>query len=351
MIKIQEHLNRNDADDFLDSLALKLWDYFNKKLANNSGYQHYSLIKRLERLILQTNEPGYLIQYANNDIEFFKRQKMFFEYLQADGNKKLKDLIISKPEQLDILRVEIFKILKPEDLFITNGNTRQTPFGALLVNQLFIYYNYRKLPICPELITEMNLQNAFCPYCNFTRIQVVDLSNEKNREVLNRAYLDIDHFYSKSKNPFFALSFFNLIPSCHQCNSTEKGDKDFFLNTHTNPFHNSYNDSHIFEIDNDYVIKVKTDNLSLIKIIQSDNFMDRDLHLSERCKHTYLALVNELIRNYHNYQHYRENPFFNHDYLNVLLQRVPILECEILQKEAGKMFRDVLMEIDVFDII
>lgn len=351
MIKIQEHLNREDADAFLDGLALKLWSSLNKRLADDLDYQHYSLIKRLDRLIIKINEPNYKAQYANNDIDSFNRQRKFFEYLQRNNNDKLKALIISRPEELLILRNEILDILRQDDLFVIDGSTKQTTFGALLIDQLFVYDNFRKSSICPELVKDMNLQNAFCPYCNYVRVQVIDLEGVQNPEIINRAYLDIDHFHSKSKNPFFALSFFNLIPSCHNCNSTEKRDKDFELNTHSNPFHKSYNSSHKFEIDEDYIIKGNTESLMLNKITQSDDFMDQDLHLSERYAHTYIDAVNELIENYLNYQHYRSSPLFAYDYVDTVIQRVPRSGNDILKKEAGKMFLDVFRKIDVFDII
>lgn len=351
MIKIQEHLNRADADDFLDTLAIRLWNFFNQKLADGSEYKHFSLIKRLDRLINQTNEPGYLEQYGNNDNRFVERQKEFFNYLQVNDNAKLKSLIISRPENLLVLRNEIQDILQPDDLFLVNGSIRQTSFGTLLTDQLFVYNNYRKSTICPELVAQMGLQNVFCPYCNYNRIQVIKISTEANEQILDRAYLDIDHFYPKSQNPFFALSFFNLIPSCHSCNSAEKGDKDFCISSHTNPFHKSYNDTQIFEIDDDYILKGGTNNLKLRKTTLLDDFMDRDLHLSQRYEHTYLEAVNELIQQYLDYQHYRGSSQFGHDYIEVVIQRVPVLSEDILKKEAGKMFRDVFNEIDVFDII
>lgn len=351
MIKIQEHLNRVDADEFLNNLALRLWNHLNKRFANDSDYQHYSLIKRLDRLVDQTDEPAYLVRYANNDNDFLNRQKLFFEYLQTDNYEKLKGLVISRPEELLIFRNEILNILQPSDLYEANENFGQTAFGTLLVKHLFIYDNFRKSSICPELVTEMNLQNAYCPYCNYTRVQVIDLTDEQNQEIVRRAYLDIDHFYPKSKNPFFAISFFNLIPSCHSCNSIEKGDKDFSLNTHTNPFHKSYNNNHVFEIDDDYILNGISASLTIRRVSPQDDFMDRDLHLTQRYEQTYMEAVNELIQQYMDYQHYRESPDFFQDYINVVTQRVPKSINDIIKKEAGKMFRDIFTKIDVFDIM
>lgn len=351
MIKIQEHLNRSDADEFLDGLALRLWDFFNKELADQSDYQHYSLIKRLDRLITLSDESDYLSDIANNDNHRLQRQKGFLEYLKNNNYEKLKALVISRPEDLLSLRNEILNILNVDDIFINESGIKQTPFGKLLVDQIFIYKIYRSSAICTDLINEMNLQNSFCPYCNYTRVDVVEILDEQSTTVLDRAYLDIDHFFPKSQNPFFALSFYNLIPSCHNCNSTEKLDKEFSIETHTNPFHKSYNISHKFVIDSNFTLKGRTDDLSINNIAPYDDFMDRDLHLTERYKHIYIDKINILINHYMNYQHYRESQEYSFDYSDALLQNVPNEEYEILLHEGGKMYRDILKTIDVFGLI
>lgn len=52
-----------------------------------------------------------------------------------------------------------------------------------------------------------------CPYCNrqYTFTICSDQGNLKTRP-------ELDHFYPKSVYPYFALSFYNLIPSCPTCN-------------------------------------------------------------------------------------------------------------------------------------
>lgn len=59
-----------------------------------------------------------------------------------------------------------------------------------------------------------------CPYCNLNYIDVI---RNENENILRPA---LDHFYPKSKYPFFALSFFNLVPTCYECNSSLKRAKD-----------------------------------------------------------------------------------------------------------------------------
>jgi 5-methylcytosine-specific restriction endonuclease McrA len=63
-----------------------------------------------------------------------------------------------------------------------------------------------------------------CPYCNRNYIFTVDTTTDKLRP-------EIDHFYPKSKYPFLALSFYNLIPSCQVCNHTKRNNDTKFLRT------------------------------------------------------------------------------------------------------------------------
>ena len=62
---------------------------------------------------------------------------------------------------------------------------------------------------------ELNIRT--CPYCN--RHYTFTLS-KKNTKVSP----EYDHFYDKSSHPLLAVSFYNLVPSCHTCNHV-KGTK------------------------------------------------------------------------------------------------------------------------------
>lgn len=57
-----------------------------------------------------------------------------------------------------------------------------------------------------------------CVYCN------AQLTHTVNKKGKNAIRPQIDHFYTKSRFPMFALSFYNMIPACPTCNSI-KWDK------------------------------------------------------------------------------------------------------------------------------
>lgn len=69
-----------------------------------------------------------------------------------------------------------------------------------------------------------------CPYCN--RIWI-DTIKDKKGGILRPT---LDHFYSQAKYPLLALSFYNLIPSCTNCNTSIKNTKDFKTSTHVHPY-------------------------------------------------------------------------------------------------------------------
>jgi len=77
-----------------------------------------------------------------------------------------------------------------------------------------------------------------CPYCNRNYIFTIDSKT-------NRLRAEIDHFYPKSKYPFLALSFYNLIPSCQVCNHTKSNNDTKSLRTpyeiNKNDFQFSFN--------------------------------------------------------------------------------------------------------------
>ena len=107
------------------------------------------------------------------------------------------------------------------------------------ITAIFVDILYSKILNKSELIDSIGLKT--CPYCNRAYIYSIKEGNINPQ---------IDHFYPKSKYPLFAVSLYNLIPSCLVCNSSgAKGAKDTlnkypifspYIVNH-NDFHFSYN--------------------------------------------------------------------------------------------------------------
>ena len=69
-------------------------------------------------------------------------------------------------------------------------------------NHDIAYYFFKKLNI------------RTCPYCNRNYTFTYLKENGKARP-------EYDHFYGRANCPLLAVSFFNLVPSCHDCNHTK----------------------------------------------------------------------------------------------------------------------------------
>ena len=59
-----------------------------------------------------------------------------------------------------------------------------------------------------------SLDVAVCPYCN--KNFVYNIKKSQAGEWISTC--ELDHFFPKNKYPLLAVSFYNLIPSCHFCN-------------------------------------------------------------------------------------------------------------------------------------
>lgn len=68
-----------------------------------------------------------------------------------------------------------------------------------------------------DLVKEYGLR--ICPYCHTSHLNYHDGDELEMRPPL-------DHFFPRSRYPFLGVSLHNLIPSCHQCNSSVKSSRN-----------------------------------------------------------------------------------------------------------------------------
>lgn len=162
-----------------------------------------------------------------NWLAFFKKLKTSME-----------SVIISRPQELLKLESELkgdYPILTDVDGLFKEAIKEVLLYGI---------FNYTKfsdktgLPIDSNNTgywERYNLAKALnvntCAYCN--RIYTFTIISVDGNGVISPT---MDHFFDKSKHPLFALSFYNLIPSCTNCNSTLKLDKKFSLDKYVHPY-------------------------------------------------------------------------------------------------------------------
>lgn len=159
------------------------------------------------------------------DFHYKKVSEVFDKIIRKDiGNELLEDTTIKFIKRYKNILIKG----KPELLLKVHQK-----FNRIITNQ-----DFKKLKTCfKERAYEMQLQKKYgkeflekieidsCVYCN--RNYTLYLGG-------NFARAELDHWFPKEKFPLLALSFYNLIPSCHSCNHKKgNGDKmikSIFLN-------------------------------------------------------------------------------------------------------------------------
>ncbi|WP_252250028.1 HNH endonuclease [Clostridium sp. ZBS13] len=181
-------------------------------------------------------------KFENIKEEYLKKvNELFQDKRSSDINSKKE--VIFKAINNELSRVNIKATI--EDIFVADFNTLKNIKKSL--DQLKLVYDgyekrksnnkgtYVKGSIYDVLYKKFNLLDkkwiinqlgiTVCPYCNRDFIN--------NRKTSMAAQLD--HFYPRSKYPIFALSLYNLIPSCSACNSIKR-QKDIDVSPYDTSF-------------------------------------------------------------------------------------------------------------------
>ncbi len=173
------------------------------KVVNN----HYDLIKdSLKKRIANVVKNGAVVGSKPKKTAS-RSDRVFLRNLMKEDS--LKELITCPPEKLYDL-VKKYQKSAPNILDTTDNLNR-------LLYGIFINTEYTKKLDKWKFIQRINIDT--CPYCN--RNYIYSLTKK------SKIKPEIDHYYPKSKYPFFGLSFYNLIPSCQTCNGFgAKEEKD-----------------------------------------------------------------------------------------------------------------------------
>lgn len=175
--------------------------------------------------------------------EFYENTK---EYIKLDVcNDKEKKYIQKSLKRIITCKPVDFKIISDE--VKSNGLTLES-LKKVFVGDDKYFSGYKKFSSKnTKLYNAYNLAEKLdinvCPYCNRNYIHTVKAVNDKSTRP------QFDHFICKKKYPIFAMSFYNLIPSCSICNSSIKGQAQFNIYTHIHPYFDDFNSIKKFTID------------------------------------------------------------------------------------------------------
>ncbi|WP_052444711.1 HNH endonuclease [Flammeovirga sp. OC4] len=187
-------------------------------------------------------------------------------------------------------------------------NKKKLKRGGFLnkIYEIFDYENFSKSKGY-EFVKSLNL--PVCPYCNRQYISI------EGNDKLKGTRPDIDHFFPKSKYPYFALSIYNLIPSCKVCNSSFKGAKDFFILEHIHPYFENFGSGAVFKMEGETETYFNNVNQFNLKLINSHTEKEK----VENSNHTF-KLENLYDNNHKDYalEIYQKAEAYPEDYLKSL---------------------------------
>ena len=195
------------------------------------------------------------------------------------------------------------------------------------------------------------LQVNVCPYCNINATYTV--IKENNQKITRPEF---DHFYDKATYPILALSFYNLIPSCHICNSSLKGKEEFSIGTHLNPYIDSFDKvakfrleikkSNFYHNKDGFEIKLETKDIRAKNIIKSfkldilyQNHKDIILELIQKEAIYNESYLDELLTKYEG------TLFKNREDLQRLISGGYISDEEIGKRPLSKLIKDISIEL------
>lgn len=242
----------------------------------------------------------------------FEKEYFEFVFTKIKGRiEKIKKVSSKKSKEIN----EILKKIKKESLdtfleYIVN-NAEQIIIGdfSTLSNDILLLvkdFNINKKEI-NEFISYMfsysdfistnqdfsytiaqNMNSKVCPFCNKNSTEFIS-KNKKHR-------YDFDHFYPKSAYPYFAVSLYNLIPICSDCNKIKSNDV-FTIENNMYPYDEGTEEENIFGFEvlenNDYRIVNKSKNSKynnnerMLQIVERYNYNLESTNLVntlEKCK-------------------------------------------------------------------
>jgi len=201
--------------------------------------------------------------------EKVKQKRNFYSMLSKSNYKLLQQIITGSPNELDTIYKKINEfvfrgIILPFSHEV-KGKIESTEFGEEVL-ELFNYKSCRGSLKFIWLVNELDVN--ICPYCNY--VHTFKIKHKDNEMIL----FEFDHFVPKVVAPYLSLSFFNLIPSCHICNSTLKGSTIFTLENYIHPYVDNLHSNIRFSIDkpvlnydvNSFDVEIETiSNVTVVK--------------------------------------------------------------------------------------
>ena len=312
------------------------------KLSSNikESEKHFDLVKVfLQKRIRNVLRLGYITKKPNKILLSQNLRLYLNDLLNEDSLRKL---ILSSPNDL----VNTIAYLRINNTSFITAKTHDN----LILRNIFINHGYENKDFCKlEFIKRINIDT--CPYCNRNYIYYLSKSSEIKPQ--------IDHFFPKSIYPSFALSYYNLIPSCQTCNGFgAKEEKDPLIEGLINPYLLS-NDNFKFtyKIKSINVINPLSDKYSVAVLFKNKiqghiNVFKLDKLYSEHSDHVLELIIKSKIsysEKYKDYLNSYDGLNFNDSEIDRMILGNYSQENELHKRPLTKLYQDIGRKLKLID--
>lgn len=370
MIRI--NFNEKNFNDFVNEIEPVLKKKFNSVLKNKTDEEKEFLVflkdviglKKIitaipDNFILTNCKTFKEIEDEINLKKFQLRQNINKTITPTNFNKYLKKISSEKLQKImQLNNIKRNKATKKEEFIKRIKNHTFNKNNKILFKKE--YFILRVEEFCKEIFEKFyleewdkidytkyvfveNIDIKTCPYCNRNYIFIYDEGKIRP---------EIDHFFPKSHYPYFAMSYFNLIPCCHICNHTKLNKFDINL---VNPYSLLTNETKI-----DFSIDVKNVNFTNIKKdkydfnsfsinVNSKNNKNLEIfQLKELYKQHKDIVVDLLIKNAYypsQYIQYLRSYGFSEEEIYKFIFNSFIKDEELHKRPLSKLIKDIAIEL------
>ena len=170
----------------------------------------------------------------------FLTKERFDQYLTSEPNRLLElhqelfNYILNRPD-LEFNQKHFAEYR--QDIIARKAHKRHSEYSAITDDELSAIrhiFNYNEYvsgnPSFSYFLAEL-LDCNTCTYCN--RQYTLTIKDDDGSRIIRPQF---DHWFAQSIYPDFALSYYNLIPSCSFCNSVLKKATETEVETHIHPY-------------------------------------------------------------------------------------------------------------------
>lgn len=160
--------------------------------------------------------PFYTVKKVRTAIVLRTSQINYLNYLSSN----FRDIVLGDPTELSSFEAKFENIINAKDIGKKSKANPHKIFRNELLN--IMEYNSQRNSFYPKFFQELGIKA--CVYCNSQlTINVKHLNGKK------KALFQVDHYYPKSHYPCFSVSFFNLYPTCANCNLSKSNNSLKFV--------------------------------------------------------------------------------------------------------------------------